>query len=542
MMSPGAQNDRSRNIGAYSTRTIRWLTVLGMAVALSMLVLGGVVLLDARDDARRESERASDNLALALSRDIGRNIAVFDLSVQGTIDALRLPGIGDVSSELRQTALFDRSATAEYLGSILVLDTKGVIAADSTAPDPHRLDLSDRDYFTVHVEKPDVGLFVSRPYRSRLRNGDASIAISRRLTGPDGRFAGVVMGALRTAYFRALFSTLNLGPHGAVTLFRNDGILLARYPEGTDDEVGRDLRQAPIFRQFAGPNGRVVGVSAVDGVTRTFNYRQIDDFPLVLSIGTGLQDIYAAWWRKALTIGSVLVVLCTATVGLCLLFRREMLRRLRAEDALLEAAEKLSVIASTDSLTGVANRRSFEAELKHEWRRAIRTETELSLLMLDADWFKPFNDQYGHQDGDRVLQAIAAAIERSIRRPGDLGARYGGEEFMALLPETDLAGAAIIAERIRATVSALAIPHIGSALGHVTISIGVASARPCQGSDEATLVKEADDTLYEAKRAGRNRVVVAGQETVSLYPTAAGIGATPPASIAAPADSNRSSR
>ena len=322
MVSAAAQEKGSRDVGAYSTRTIRWLTVLGMAVALSMLVLGVVMLLDARDDARHESERAADNLALALSRDIGRNIAVFDLSVQGVIDALRLPGIDDVSLELRQTALFDRAATAEYLGSILVLDTKGVIIADSTAPEPHKLDLADRDYYTVHVESPDVGLFVSRPYRSRLRNGDASIAISRRLTGPDGRFAGVVMGALRTAYFRALFSTLNLGPHGAVTLFRNDGVLLARYPEGPDEDVGRDLSRAPIFRQFAGPNGRVEGVSAVDGVVRTYNFRQIDDLPLVLSVGIALQDIYAAWWRKALAIGSVLVILCSATVVLCLLFRR----------------------------------------------------------------------------------------------------------------------------------------------------------------------------------------------------------------------------
>ena len=162
--------------------------------------------------------------------------------------------------------------------------------------------------------------------------------------------------------------------------------------------------------------------------------------------------------------------------------------------------------------------------------------------MLDADWFKPFNDQYGHQDGDKVLQAISGAIERSIRRPGDLGARYGGEEFMALLPETDLAGAAIIAERIRAAVSALAIPHVGSAFGHVSISIGVASARPCQGSDESALVKEADETLYEAKRAGRNRVIVSGIEASLAYAGSAGIGAVPPASIAAPAASSRSSR
>jgi hypothetical protein len=156
-------------------KTIRWLTILSMGVAVGMLAFGAVVLLGAREDAWLQAERASANLVLVLERDIARNIALYDLSLQGVIKALEQPGIDGVSPEIRQMALFDSSASAENLGSLLVLNAAGSIVADSTSIVPHALNLADRDYFRVHQERSDVGLYLSRPFRSRLRNGDASI-------------------------------------------------------------------------------------------------------------------------------------------------------------------------------------------------------------------------------------------------------------------------------------------------------------------------------------------------------------------------------
>jgi diguanylate cyclase (GGDEF)-like protein len=480
-----------------------------------MLALGTAVLLDAREDAWRQAKQASANLALVLERDIARNIALYDLSLQGVIKALHEPGINQVSPAIRHMALFDSSASGEDLGSILVLNAAGSVVADSTSIVPHTLNLADRDYFRIQQERPNVGLYVSRPFLSRLRNGDASIAISRRILAPDGRFGGVVIGALRLVYFQKLFEKLNLGPGGSVTLIGGDGRLIARYPF-LETDFGRDMSNSATFRRFAAaPQGSFAGTSSYR-IKRLYTYRHVGDLPLILSVALSVDEIYSDWWRKALIVAVILVVLCGANVALCLLFRREILRRLAAESALLEAADRLSVIAATDGLTGLANRRAFDAGLRVEWKRAIRAETPIALLMLDVDYFKLYNDGYGHQEGDRALQTIATCILQNIRRPGDLGARYGGEEFVALLPDTDWAGAITVAEGIRSAVEGLGIPHAGCPSGQLTVSVGVAVVRPLLGEAEDLMVKEADQALYDAKHAGRNRLSTAGRGDSSI--------------------------
>jgi diguanylate cyclase (GGDEF)-like protein len=486
--------DQQIRVGAApSARSIRRLSALGIIAALGMLTLGAVMLLDARKDAWRQAENSATNLATALERDIAHHIASYDLSLRGVAEALQQPGIDQVSPEIRHAAVFDRAATADYLGSLLVLDAAGNVVEDSTAQVPHSINFADRDYFRVHQDQPDAGLYVSRPFRSRLRNGDASIAISRRLSAPDGSFAGVVVGTMRLAYFQSRFANLDMGANGAVTLLRADGRLIARNP----------FRDADIDRD-------VGNTGALDGLQRVYTYRRVGDLPLILNVAMSVDDIYAAWWSRALVIGPVLVLLCAATMALCVLFRREMLRRIVAEHALTEAADKLLLMASTDSLTGLANRRTFDADLQREWRLAIRTQTPIALLMLDADNFKLFNDRYGHPDGDSVLQRIASCIRSQLRRPADRGVRYGGEEFVALLPDTELRGAVTIAESIRAAIAALAIAHEDAPGGRVTVSIGVASCYPVAGTAPGSLVQAADAALYEAKHAGRNHVRIAG--------------------------------
>jgi diguanylate cyclase (GGDEF)-like protein len=448
--------------------------------------------------------------------------------LQGAVDALAQPGIDDISPALRHAAIFDRAASAEYLGSLLVLGPTGDIIADSTSIEPHRLNLSERDYFQVHRDRHDVGLFVSRPFRSKLRNGSPSISISRRLQDKDGHFAGVVVGTLKLDYFSDMFGHLNLGDGTAIVLMRTDGHMVTREPPSPGD-LDRDLSGSPLqLAVLKNPVGGYLTRSIVDGIDRWMTYRQIGSLPLLLGIATSIDAIYAAWWQKALGIGTILLVLSGAIIVLILLFRREMVRRMRAEDALFDAASRLSVIAATDGLTGLANRRSFEADLQHEWKRAVRGRTTLALLLLDADWFKPFNDRYGHVEGDEVLRRIAGCIERSIRRPGDVAARYGGEEFVALLPETELPGATFIAERICAAVAALAIPHDGSPLGHVTVSIGVAITRPSLGDTETDLVRNADLALYAAKRNGRARVCVTPDAALDQAAAISGVSVTSP--------------
>lgn len=173
------------------------------------------------------------------------------------------------------------------------------------------------------------------------------------------------------------------------------------------------------------------------------------------------------------------------------------------------AQTELEKLANRDGLTGVANRRSFDEKLVNEWKRDRRDQKALSLLMIDVDHFKRYNDSYGHQAGDRCLQQIAAALEEVVHRPGDLVARYGGEEFAVILTSTDSSGACDVAQRILDRVAALAIPHSGDEGGRVSLSIGVATVRPTNDLEPATLISSADDALYRAKHEGRNRFVAA---------------------------------
>ena len=177
-------------------------------------------------------------------------------------------------------------------------------------------------------------------------------------------------------------------------------------------------------------------------------------------------------------------------------------------EALKAANEQLELLASTDALTGLPNRRRLTDTLDAEWRRSIRSALPVAVAMIDIDHFKLYNDHYGHPAGDECLRRVAAAIRANIR-DSDLAARFGGEEFALVLPGTDDADGARVAERVRAAVAGMAEPHELAGHGIVTVSIGVASAVPTRLTTAAQLMKTADGELYEAKRTGRNRVSVA---------------------------------
>ncbi len=191
--------------------------------------------------------------------------------------------------------------------------------------------------------------------------------------------------------------------------------------------------------------------------------------------------------------------------------RQSLLVLTRKLDA---ANQELKRLTSLDGLTGIANRRHFDEVLMREWRRAMRKGDEISILMCDIDFFKLYNDTYGHQSGDECLRQIAHTLANAMDRGGDLLARYGGEEFVAVLPGTTLYGASFVAEQMRQAVSKLAIPHPGTSFAHVTASFGVASAVAMPETNPQNIVGAADLALYKAKHGGRNRVC----QTTSLDP------------------------
>lgn len=212
--------------------------------------------------------------------------------------------------------------------------------------------------------------------------------------------------------------------------------------------------------------------------------------------------------------GLALLALAAAAIAYLLWLKRRLRaaqqRLLDVTRQLEETKRVLQQRSMLDGLTGVANRHLFVETLTREWARAIRRAEPLALLMVDIDFFKLHNDRYGHQAGDECLRQVAATLRAALQRPGDLVARYGGEEFAVILPGTDAAGAAVVAERLRLAVAALKLPHVNAVTGHdVTVSVGVASMVPSASSRPEALVAAADQALYQAKAVGRNQVIVA---------------------------------
>ena len=186
--------------------------------------------------------------------------------------------------------------------------------------------------------------------------------------------------------------------------------------------------------------------------------------------------------------------------------------RIRTHLELKRHRDHLERLSNVDGLTGIANRRRFDDLFTLEWRRAKRNQTPLGVILMDIDHFKKYNDGYGHGPGDQCLQRVAQIITNSAKRATDLVARYGGEEFVALFPDTDLARMRLLAERIRDDVYQSALPHEFAPIGRVTLSLGVASLIPSEEVSPAHLLKTADQGLYLAKEAGRNRLGLS-QET-----------------------------
>ena len=475
-----------------------WIA-LGVLAPVGMLAASGLMLFDLRQDAWDKAQQTSRNLVQILERDIARNLEMYDLSLRGVIDNLKAPGLAQVSPELRQLVLFDRAATARDMGVMIVTDENGDSLIDAGAVPARKANYADRAYFQAHKAQNNLGLYISEPLFSRLL-GSRMIVLSRRINKADGTFGGVVLGTLNLTYFTRLFSQIDLGRHGAINLYLHDGTRIMRHPF-VEGDIGANIAQAPTFQGFLREHsGSFVHSSVRDGIERSYSFTRVGDLPMILNVALSTDDIEAEWRVKAFVIGGIVLVLCGLTIALSLLFGRELRRR----EAIQAELAKLSL---TDALTGLPNRRAFEEAFIRASVGATRSGKPLSLLIVDADHFKRFNDRYGHQVGDAVLQGLARCLSASVHRPHDLVCRIGGEEFAILLPDTDQAGALRIAGKVHAEVSTLAVRSAGIGAGAVTVSTGLASRVLVEGERPALedLCRLADDALYEAKAGGRNQ-------------------------------------
>lgn len=472
-----------------------WLMGVVATIVVGFSLICGSILLNVRQTDIELAKQTSSNLAAALHADVVRNVDVYKQSLRNALDSLSLPEVAMLSGQLRHLILFDRASYGEHFGAVKVFNEKGNLTIDSMTQTPAPENVADREFFQVHANSAHVPFFISKP----LKQGEAyRIVISYRINRFDGSFGGIVAGSIDLGFFRNLFRQVTMDSDDSVTLLELDGTILMRRPFDTN-VIGRSLGWLDRFQAIATQDtGSFVVVGALDGVERQYVWKSGGTLPLAVVVGKSMKSILSRWRYEAMRIGLLLSGLTVVSICFTVLLVVEMKRRTRAETA-------LAALANTDALTGLSNRRSFDKTMLAEWARAHRAKTPVSLLMIDADHFKGFNDTFGHQAGDVVLAGIASCIRKNVQRAQDCGARYGGEEFAVLLPGSGPDEAFQLGENIRLSVAALPADYRA-----VTVSIGISTLIPADDIDHRDLIYAADVALYQAKSRGRNQTVAEG--------------------------------
>lgn len=490
-------------------------TTFVVVVCAILLAIDGWNSWQSRSDQLEQMRVATSNLARAMSQQADDAIKKADTVLVGVVERVEHDGTDPEDVARFRRVLAMRVAELPQLDGVHIYDKNGDWVANSRRTPPENLNNADREYFVFHRTHEYRGPHIGIPVMSRT-TGRLLLPVSRRINHADGSFAGVALATIHVGFFSKFYDSLDIGKAGAVALVHENGTMMMRRPY-SPDAVGRDMRETELFRTYTtqGPVGTAYIKSVQDGVTRLNSFQRLDNYPLFVVAALSKDEILANWWRETLwhSGGVFLLTLIIGFIGWRLVRQFQLQVRTEAElrqarDALETLNKTLNALAMEDGLTGLANRRQFDVALDNEFSRAARNASTLALIMMDVDCFKQYNDIYGHAAGDECLQTIGRTVAKIAgHRPGDLAARYGGEELAVLLPNTDVAGAAVLAERIRSAVRDLNIEHAGTADGFVTLSAGVDALSPSGRKEQPKeLIQAADKALYAAKAGGRNRV------------------------------------
>ena len=456
-----------------------------------------------------------------------------------------------------------------WIRALSVANLQGNIVCSSN-PVALGLDISKRQHF---LHAMSTGQFTVSNYFMGTRDIAPLIIAALPQRGPDGKIQSVLMATLDLNWLGQIASALAERPGSIMLVVDGKGTVLAHEPN-PKDLVGRKLKDQPFIHDLLTRKEGIAEVS-LDGRRRILGFVELPGTSAHVAFGLDENEVLSradsAMWLAFAELGAVAVFVL---LGIWVVAERLIVSPIRMlvdaagrigrgddkthasalpwaaefvplavaldemtdkleerEQELRDINNQLRELAQLDSLTGLANRRAFNAKLLTEWKLAVKRGHELSVLMIDVDHFKAFNDRYGHVQGDRCLRKVGEAIKSSTRASGDmiaaaahadgrgaekpnplgtdpqLAARYGGEEFAVLLPAVDLDGAARIAERLRQAVEDLLIAHTAAPLGFVSISVGVSSVVPDEQESPQDLTESADARLYEAKQRGRNIVV-----------------------------------
>jgi diguanylate cyclase (GGDEF)-like protein len=483
-----------------------------------LLLIHVASMLSSRRGQLDDTATSTANMARALASQAERSIKMAESILNEMVERAEYGPLDDKDTTRLHARLESIVAATPEIQELFIYDRAGQRLVTSL-PTTLAGSNADREFFRYHVQHAGRNVHIGVPIRSRS-SGILTIPLSRRVNRPDGSFGGVVMASLRLDFFGKFYDSFDVGKTGTIVLVVDNGTLLYRRPFHPS-LVGTDFRDSAIYQLYRtmGPVGTAMRVAKVDGIERLYSYRHLDGFPLLVAIAQSKDEILAGWLNNAIKMSAMVACAIALLAWGAQRMIRQMMVREALEDELRTAREiteehnvALYALANTDSLTGLANRRHFEKTLAHEQERARRNGKPCSVILSDVDYFKKYNDHYGHVAGDACLREVAAAIGASLRRPADLAARYGGEEFIVILPETGLDGARAVADSIRARIGAMGLAHADSPFGRVTISLGVYTGYATSASGGENWIKAADTLLYAAKSAGRDGYAAGEQE------------------------------
>jgi diguanylate cyclase (GGDEF)-like protein len=444
------------------------------------------------------------------------------------------------------------SSDAPWITGLSIIGANGRVAC-STAPNGIGADLSDRPYFQAAMRTRSF--VVGEQAVGRARGGVGMVAAGPTFA-EDGSVSGIIAAGFELQWIERIGTEVARRP-GAMMLVADDaGTVLAAHP-GRDKWLRKRIEANPLLHEVKARGAGIAAVEGPDGVRRFFGFAKLPNANAFLAIGLdeaamlrrvdremrmtyiqfvliGAFVLFGAWFGGEHTIVRPLRTLARMAVhiGHGNLQVRATRRRWAGEFAplanaldamahrLLEREEELRVanahldrLTKLDSLSGLANRRGFDAKLEQQWHDSARSGAPLALVMIDVDHFKMFNDHYGHVAGDACLRAVGEALAEN--QDAAIVARYGGEEFALLFADTPMHRALDIGERLRRAIEGLRLPHAAAPSGHVTASVGVASLGAAGVQSPQVLVEAADAALYAAKRRGRNAVV--GHAAVEVF-------------------------
>jgi diguanylate cyclase (GGDEF)-like protein len=529
------------------TLSIRARLVILALLAVVPLMLDRVRLLE-QTRQERIDDAATETLDLARRGADGQREII--VTAKALLQVLARAYVGMIATGTTcNFFLSDLTASMPSVNGMSIADADGRIMC-STIPNVVGINLSDRPHFQTAME---TGEFAVGNYVVGRLTRKPTFAAAYPTQAIDGSVRAAVVTSINLQWVTALIASLERRQGSSVLLIDSMGTVIAGDPS-TSALTGKRIDDTAFFKSLGhGDEGTVRG-EGVDGIRRIFGFVRVPSSDARLVVGLneaellqridreillaylqlgffGLLVLLMAWFGgERLIVAPIRSLARTAErIGRGDLQARparqawakefaplaaalnDMARKLAdREQELRDANSHLEELASSDALSGLANRRGFDARLAADWQRSGKLNRPIALLMIDVDHFKQFNDRYGHVEGDVCLRRIGKLLRETATGEDDLPARYGGEEFALLLPGADMDMALNVGERLRDAVEGLCIAHASSPEGQVTISIGVASLVPGVGQDAEHLVEAADIALYAAKRRGRNAVVAHG--------------------------------